>query len=202
MAKLIYNVFNTSTNQTETKSVLVNKQNKDLVKKGIKTERNEIMRMTRRLFTYTFLDLNRTYLNNEFKVNVRVEMNTRRPGVTRGFKQKIDLLLTNSKGLTYAINFANTSFDQIDPIDVAARSNHIYKTFRGRAYTFTFTDFTDVALKATKYAHEILDVLNELKEIKFFSAKVTIPTMQQVRHCIDNAADRVIMEDEIVEVVR
>lgn len=202
MAKLIYNVFNTSTNQTETKSVLVNKKNKDLVKKGIKTERNEIMRMTRRLFTYTFLDLNRTYLNNEFKVNVRVEMNTRRPGVTRGFKQKIDLLLTNSKGLTYAINFANTSFDQIDPVDVAARSNHIYKTFRGRAYTFTFTDFTDVALKATKYAHEILDVLNELKEIKFFSAKVTIPTMQQVRHCIDNAADRVIMEDEIVEVVR
>ena len=202
MAKLIYNVFNTSTNQTETKSVLVNKKNKDLVKKGIKTERNEIMRMTRRLFTYTFLDLNRTYLNNEFKVNVRVEMNTRRPGVTRGFKQKIDLLLTNSNGLTYAINFANTSFDQIDPVDVAARSNHIYKTFRGRAYTFTFTDFTDVALKATKYAHEILDVLNELKEIKFFSAKVTIPTMQQVRHCIDNAADRVIMEDEIVEVVR
>lgn len=202
MAKLIYNVFNTATNQTETKSVLVNKKNKDLVKKGIKTERNEIMRMTRRLFTYTFLDLNRTYLNNEFKVNVRVEMNTRRPGVTRGFKQKIDLLLTNSKGLTYAINFANTSFDQIDPVDVAARSNHIYKTFRGRAYTFTFTDFTDVALKATKYAHEILDVLHELKEIKFFSAKVTIPTMQQVRHCIDNAADRVIMEDEIVEVVR
>lgn len=202
MAKLIYNVFNTSTNQTETKSILVNKKNKEIVKKGIKAERNETMRMARRLFTYTFLDLNRTYLNNEFKVNVRVEMDNRRPGVTRGFKQKIDLLLTNSKGLTYAINFANTSFDQINPVDVAARSNHIYKTFRGRAYTFTFTDFMDVAIKATKYAHEILDVLNELKEIKFFSAKVTLPTMQQVRHCIDNAADRVIMEDDIVEVAR
>mgnify|MGYP003288552495 FL=1 len=202
MSKLIYNVFNTATNQTETKSVLVNKKNKELVKKGIKTERNEIMRMTRRLFTYTFLDLNRTYLNNEFKVNVRVEMATRRPGVTKGFKQKIDLLLTNSKGLTYAINFANTSFSQIDPVDTAARSNHIYKTFRGRAYTFTFTDFMDVALKTTKYAHEVLDVLNELKEIKFFSSKVTMPTMQQVRNCLDNAADRVIMEDEIVEVAR
>lgn len=202
MSKLIYNVFNTSTNQTETKSILVNKKNKELVKKGIKTERNETMRMTRRLFTYTFLDLNRTYLNNEFKVNVRVEMDSRRPGVTRGFKQKIDLLLTNSKGLTYAINFANTSFDQIDPVQVAARSNHVYKTYRGRAYTFTFTDFMDVAVKSTKYAHEILDVLNELKEIKFLSSKVTIPTMQQIRNCIDNAADRVVMEDEIVEVVR
>lgn len=202
MSKLIYNVFNTATNQTETKSVLVNKKNKEIVKKGIKAERNETMRMTRRLFTYTFLDLNRTYLNNEFKVNVRVEMATRRPGVTRGFKQKIDLLLTNSKGMTYAINFANTSFAQIDPVDVAARSNHIYKTFRGRAYTFTFTDFMDVALKSTKYANEVLDVLNELKEIKFFSAKVTIPTMQQIRSCIDNAADRVVMEDEIVEVAR
>ena len=129
-------------------------------------------------------------------------MDSRRPGVTRGFKQKIDLLLTNSKGLTYAINFANTAFDQIDPIDVAARSNHVYKTYRGRAYTFKFTDFMDVAVKSTQYAHEILDVLNELKEIKFFSSKVTIPTMQQIRNCIDNAADRVVMEDEIVEVVR
>lgn len=202
MSKLIYNVFNTATNQTETKSILVNKKNKELVKKGIKTERNETMRMTRRLFTYTFLDLNRTYLNNEFKVNVRVEMDSRRPGVTRGFKQKIDLLLTNSKGLTYAINFANTAFDQIDPIDVAARSNHVYKTYRGRAYTFKFIDFMGVAVKSTQYAHEILDVLNELKEIKFFSSKVTIPTMQQIRNCIDNAADRVVMEDEIVEVVR
>lgn len=202
MSKLIYQVFNTATNQTETKSVVVSKKNKGLVCSGIKAERNDIMRMTRRLFTYTFLDLNRTYLNNEFKINVKVELGSRRPGVHKGYKQKIDLLLTNANGLTYAINFANTAFSQIDPLDVTARSNHVYKTYRGRAYTFKFTDFMDVASKATKYAYEILDVLTELKEIKFFSSKVELPDMKQIRKCIDDAAERVIMEDDIIEVAR
>lgn len=200
VTKLVYQVFNTKTNQTETKSVTVNKKNKGLVEKGIKYERDSNIRMARRLFTYTFLELNKNYFNRDFKISSQVEMSTRRPGVVRGFKQKIDIILTNNKGISYAINFANESFSQINPVAVSARSNHVYKTYRGRAYTFIFKDFMDIASQATKYANEILALLEEFKQINFVSSKHKLPTMQQIRACIDSAAERVINEDEIMVV--
>jgi hydrogenase maturation factor len=195
--KLVYQIFNVATNKTEERTVTVtSKENCNLVIKGIKAERESVMRDARLMFTHAFIELTNKYFKNHLSVRSRVQMEEKRPGARKGAKQKVDLILTSKKG-DYAIVLENTAFSAIDHTSSAARSNHIYKTYRGRSYTFEFKDFITAASKVDKYAEETLDVLEEMQSCRFLPASIKLPSFEEVRACFDTAVEMTVNEKDV-----
>lgn len=195
--KLVYQIFNTATNQTEERTVTVtSKENCRLVIKGIKSERDSVMRDARLMFTHAFLEITNKYFKNHLSVRSRVTMDEKRPGARKGAKQKVDIILTSKKG-DYAIVLENTAFSAIDHTSSVARSNHIYKTYRGRSYTFEFKNFITAASSVDKYAKETLDVFEEMQSCRFIPASIKLPSFEEIRACFDTAVETTVNEKDI-----
>lgn len=196
--KLVYQIFDCTSNSMETRKVSVNnKETARLVTKGIVAERNAQMRDTRRMFTMAYIEIVRKFFKKEISVAAKVNMLTKRVGVTKGYMQKIDILLTNSSGTEFAILLENTAYTSIDPVSHNARSNHIYKTYKGRAYTYTFHNFLNAASNVDKYAKDTLGILEEMQENGFIKGSTTLPSFEEVRDCFDKAIDSTIIDKTI-----
>lgn len=187
--KLVYQIFDCKKNTLETRSVSVNnKETARLVMKGIKAEQDSVMRDARMMFTHAINLVIKKWYARTLGVEVRSLLEEKRPGVTKGVMQKVDILL-KTRTQEYAIVFDNIAYSHINSHDYTARQNHIYKTFKGNVYTFTFKDFMSAAVKASKYAKELRAVLVELKDIGMIKPNAYIPSELELTHCFDVAIE-------------
>lgn len=197
--KLVYQVFNCETKSVNSVELRVNnKETERLVRKGIEAERNANMRSTRTMFSYMFIMLISTYLNNSIDVKLKHNITDRRVGVTSGKTQKVDVLLTNKKNFKeYAVILKNINYSKMDK-SADEKSRHICKTYKGNCYYFYFNNFLSAASNIDKFSYEVETLLKEMKKAGVINKTKTLPTILQIRECFDRAIELTI-DDQVIK---